>query len=115
MSDAKPSRIALAMVASLGGAPAGPTCGTCPVWYRFTDKDGTPLPKGQCRYSPPVVHVVNLPQETFDPDTLQKVVITVPTAMPAWPQTAESEWCGQHPWFDEDEIPASTEAGPTEQ
>jgi hypothetical protein len=54
-----------------------PSCSTCPNWY----KPAADATTGDCRLAPPFA-ITQGSKTTY-----------------GWPQTAPTDWCGQHPQF----------------
>lgn len=66
-------------------------CRDCPFWLRGLDDKGKPLMDGECRESPPKVHIVMQRVQTLQGEQV------VPAGMAVFPRTAEECWCGAHP------------------
>lgn len=72
-------------------------CKTCRFYAPGVDKEGKPLPEGQCRHGAPTVFMLPIPraeQAVLNPT--QRAVSFDLRFPSAWPSVAEDRWCGQH-------------------
>jgi hypothetical protein len=87
------------------------TCRNCPFWSFLQTRDGSSPDDdkldqmiGQCRLSPPTLHIIPVPkrtaanmQEVLKGGKVQEQIEMSMSVQPLSPQTSGDYWCGEHP------------------